>query len=178
MCKQDSSLLRTESSFYKQVLAFWCELYSKAPNGAEETWNKILWNNRHITVDGKPIFEKKLYDTGIVQLKDLLSSNGKLLEYNMLQEKYKLDIRFMDYCSLASAIPKTWLKRLVGRELSTLSDIKELLRQRISKMNSKIVYWRILNEIAKPPTASIFTGLIFHAANIYYSVYKNAMLSI
>ena len=79
-------------------------------------------------MDGKPLFYKKWYDNGIVQLNDIISSNGKFLEYNMLQAKYKLDIRFMDYCSLASAIPKTWLKKLVGKVLSTVTEVNEVFR--------------------------------------------------
>ena len=39
----------------------------------------ILWNNKHIRIDGKPVFYKTLAEKGILRIGDLISENNELI---------------------------------------------------------------------------------------------------
>ena len=75
--------------------------------------NEIIWNNKHVPVDGKTIMNKKWYNKGIIQVKDLISSNGHILTITELQEKHNVQIDFLEYQSVIIAIPKNWLELTV-----------------------------------------------------------------
>ncbi|KAL9978081.1 hypothetical protein ACROYT_G015562 [Oculina patagonica] len=59
-------------SFYKEILSAWQEIHSTDPSSADEYRNEIIWNNRFIRIDGKPIFFLTWYQKGVVKIRDLL----------------------------------------------------------------------------------------------------------
>jgi hypothetical protein len=154
MCKHDSSLLKPLSSFYSQVLEAWYSLYSKTPVGVEEICTEIIWNNKHLTVGGIPVFYRKWYDNGIIQVKDILSESGEILTLNELNESYKLNIGFMEYCSLKNSIPKEWIERLKNNKLSVeTKEMEKSFHEYVAKLQSSKVYWKMIVKYIKTPTA-------------------------
>ena len=53
---QDLNIAAHVPSFYKDVLNAWQELRSKNPSHTIEYMNEIIWNNRCIKIDKKPVF--------------------------------------------------------------------------------------------------------------------------
>ena len=62
--------LRNERSFYRELLE--CRLEFRNLFLADKERHCIIWNNKDIRIDGKPVFYKSYYDSGISIIKDLL----------------------------------------------------------------------------------------------------------
>ena len=60
--------------FYRQILQYWHELYSIPPSNAIEVQKEYIWYNKFITVVGKPLISKPLYDAGIMTINDLIDN--------------------------------------------------------------------------------------------------------
>ena len=54
--RHDLNLTSHVSSIYRDILTVWHQLHSKNPSTAMEYKHETIWNNRFITIDGKPDF--------------------------------------------------------------------------------------------------------------------------
>ena len=70
--------------------------------------NHIIWNNRDIIVDGKPIFYSSWFTNGIIRIKDLLDEGLKFLTLADLEAKFNLEVPFITFLGILNAIPKKW----------------------------------------------------------------------
>ena len=66
----------------------------------------ILFNNKEILVDGKPVFFSEWFKKGIISIKDLLNENGNFLTFDEFSLKYSCKTNFLQYYQVISAIPK------------------------------------------------------------------------
>lgn len=89
------------SNFHKQILQFWKMIFTHnfSPHGS------ILWNNRVITINRKSIFRRDWYEKGILFVKDVMDSDGRLLDYRAWLEKYDLNCTQREYNKICKAIP-------------------------------------------------------------------------
>ena len=95
--------------FYIDILKAWAEVQD-----ASEVHDKIriediiLWNNKHITIDGKSIYWKDWHDAGIQKIKDLLDENNMFLTFNKFCSKTGFKVPFTKLYGLISANPCRW----------------------------------------------------------------------
>ena len=90
-------------SFYRELLRFFHELRSQYESPLKRDF--ILWNNKEILIDKKPVFWKPWYDKKIFFIKDLLTDSGDFLSFNQFKEKYNIETNFLQYYQMISAIP-------------------------------------------------------------------------
>ena len=71
-CNYDIKEIHTciSSKFYSQLLQWWCEFRIVFDSRKESQY--ILWNNKQICIDKKPVFYKILFEQSIVFVDDLL----------------------------------------------------------------------------------------------------------
>lgn len=117
---QDLHELSIKNLFWKNVLAAWCEFNYKClnPTTVEEVMNSQLWFNSSIRIGNKPIYNDQLFQAGIATIRDLLSEEGKFLDFDALKQKYDVNINFIFYLGIISAIPKTW-KQIIRTHFNT-----------------------------------------------------------
>jgi len=65
----------------------------------------ILFNNRQILVDGKPVFLKEWLNKGIYTIQKLLNEDGQYLTYKEFQMKYRCRSSFLAFYQIINAIP-------------------------------------------------------------------------
>ena len=87
--------LSINSVFYRELLEYWLEFRNLFLANKERLC--IIWNNKDIRIDGKPVFYKSYYDSGICIIKDLLFN----LAVNNVVEK----ANFLTWTGLRHAIP-------------------------------------------------------------------------
>ena len=90
-------------SFYRELLQFFHELRSQYESPLKRDF--ILWNNKEILIDKKPVFWKPWYDKKIFFIKDLLTDSGDFPSFNQFKEKYNIETNFLQYYQMISAIP-------------------------------------------------------------------------
>ena len=74
----------------------------------------VIWNNRHILIDGKSVFYQSLFDKGIVTLENLVTDTNVLL---VRQDPNELPFTLLEWFHLIQifeALPTQWRKSLTS----------------------------------------------------------------
>ena len=58
------------SQFYHELLSWWTHFRNTFDS--ERNWCHIIWNNKEIRIENKPVYYKKYFESGIIFVKDLL----------------------------------------------------------------------------------------------------------
>ena len=80
--------------------------------------NQLLWLNKSITINSKPILWQKWYDKGIVFMHDLLNEKSDFLTADQIENKFGIECNFLTALQIRQSIPLSWRKKL-----STVSAI-------------------------------------------------------
>ena len=73
--------------------------------GTSSISEEIIWNNRNILINGKPLFNKSWFDKNILKIKDLLQHDDNFLSFKNFCDKFKLKTPFTFYFGHVSTIP-------------------------------------------------------------------------
>ena len=102
-CGYDPNLLNLENlpEFDHTILNCWHDFRTNSSKFKQIPIKKqIIWNNRYICIDGKPIYIKSWCTSGIRCIEDLLNVNFKFLTLSEMKEKYNFEFPFTTYYGL------------------------------------------------------------------------------
>lgn len=145
--KVDLYNFNLKSIFWNDVLTYWCE-YNFLQNTDIECFNsQIIWMNSHIRVDNKVLYHAGCIENQMLTITNLYHE-GKLLDRNLINIIYDVNITAMAYNSIISAIPREW-KRQIARNTEinneiVLHDKYHKLTLMPSKHVSKNIYKELL----------------------------------
>lgn len=121
----------------------------------------IIWNNKHICVDGKSIFHHTLYEKGIITLENLISDNNDLIIKNLHSSMFT-PVEVFSLMQVIDALPIQWRNSLTAcghksnKAFVLNYHIKLSLNDQevlINKAVSKNVYHEVRSKYETPPTA-------------------------
>ena len=101
-CDYDVKDFSINSQFYMELLHWWSKFRDNF--ATEKDWHVIIWNNRAIRINNKPIFYRKYYSSGILTIDNLRLdlSNTKSFE---LIAKDIAKTNFLEWTGLRHSIP-------------------------------------------------------------------------
>ena len=156
---------------YKKVLDYWCEFkISTGSDSKSNPKNEIVWNNRKILVEKKPVFYQAWYDAGITKISDILNENQDFLKWHEFAIKLNLNVPFTTYYGLVNAIPKKWKANLRNPIPNDTHDTT------VNSLKTSSIYSSLLNTVFVPPTAE--TTILRHGftestiQNVYLMPFK------
>ena len=76
-CNYEVSDYTISSQFYQELLLWWSEFRESV--ASETDWKIIVWNNKEIRIDNKPVYYKNYFKSGIIYIHDLLFNYDRLL---------------------------------------------------------------------------------------------------
>lgn len=95
--------------FYIQLFNHWNQIHGTDPLGEEEIRNEILWNNRWITCNGKPLCRPAWQKKGIRSIHDICNNQeGRLYSHLELVNRYQIRCTFLDALQIRLSIPLHW----------------------------------------------------------------------
>ena len=135
------------SPFYSELLDYFSELRDQYRDDCFKG-DLIIWNNKDIIIEGKSLYWKTWSERGVYFVQDLLKNTGNYLAYEEFKTKYNIEVNFIYYCQILSAIAKNLkLKAItIKKPPGTLveeSDVYQLAKGktiRLSKMRCKDYY--------------------------------------
>ena len=146
------SLPKTLPQFYTDIFLAWFSLKHE-PLTIRDVKREIIWNNKFIQIDKKSLFNKSLYDNGMIFINDFIDDNGKFLTYQSLVDTFGPFITNYDYICLKDAVPKSWRKILTSETTIIMEPNNEAIFLTLNKyskpvklVKSKEVYW-MLNKL-------------------------------
>ncbi|CAH3173730.1 unnamed protein product, partial [Porites lobata] len=79
-CNYDISDYTIPSQFYRELLLWWSQF--RETFASEEDWKTIIWNNKEIKVENKPVYYKHYVNARVISIQDLLVSLNSTDSYN------------------------------------------------------------------------------------------------
>ena len=116
-CNYDVKYLRHIPAFYRDILIAFDEI--KTLYNYDQGTETILFNNKEILVDGKPLFIREWFIKGIHTIKQLFNKNGQYLTFQEFQAKYHCNTDFLQFYQILSAISVSLKNRarVLGKNL-------------------------------------------------------------
>ena len=174
-CNYDvADLPKSLPKFYRECFGTWATVTAMQPSSRDDIMDQILWNNKHLRIDDKPRFCKKLLMTGITRIKDILLPNGKLKPWNFFKEKGLNLNNYFLILGLSKSLPASWSALLTSDSTSHslnpdsfLNDFTEYIFHsktgdiNLIQLTSKKLYWILVDDIRIPPTARLKYSSIY-----------------
>ena len=90
------------SQFYRELLLWWSQF--RETFATEEDWKTIIWNNKEIKVENKPVYYKHYVNASVICIQDLLFSLNSTDSYNQLSKKI-CKTNILEWAGLRRSIP-------------------------------------------------------------------------
>ena len=88
------------------------------PNNSTQARRELLWFNSKIKCDGRALFEKSMYLSGVKHLDDIVGARGEIMSYHAFKQKFpECRTNFLRYFGITCALPtqwKLWLTQMSG----------------------------------------------------------------
>ena len=84
-CNYNISNYTIPSQFYREHFWWWSQF--RETFATEEDWKTIIWNNKEIKVENKPVYYKHYVNARVICIQDLLFSLNSTDSYNQLSKK-------------------------------------------------------------------------------------------
>ena len=84
-CNYDVKDIPITSQFYSELLKWWSDFREEFDSEREQ--QNIVWNNKEIRIDNKPVFYKNFFESGIIYVNDLLFHLNNTDSFNIISKK-------------------------------------------------------------------------------------------
>ena len=101
-CNCDIKGLTISSKFYSELLQWWAEFRDEF--STEKLWHNVSWNNKDICINNRPIFYKTYFESGFIEVTDLLFDFNITESFNTISKKID-KTNFLVRAGLRHAIP-------------------------------------------------------------------------
>ncbi len=98
--------------FVKHMMQAWFKYRFNNPTNIDQIYNQVIWFNSHIKINSRTVFNKHLYDNNIIYVHQFFDEQGEILNIEQLQQQYHVEINYLGYYGIISAIPQKW-KRII-----------------------------------------------------------------
>lgn len=158
------------------MLGSWIEICNKQqPTNVEDVLLTNIWDNKYIKIDNKDFFYRMWYEKNIHFIKDILNDEGNLMDFNQFRDKYDLQINYMQYYGVRSAVELYIRKIGIAMNIDSLTNcfipfnIKLLLK---SRRGCRDMY-QVLNKKEIIPNSQIKWNRIFEIPHLnWHQIYS------
>lgn len=133
-CNYNAKYFNQLPVFYKNILDSFNEL--KTLYGYDQSQDIVLFNNKDILVDGKPVYINEWFKKGVVSIKDLLKNDGNFLTFKEFSDKYGCQTNFLQYYQIISAIPNRLLTK--AKDTATFNKLYFTSDNKIFNLNDTV----------------------------------------
>ena len=148
-CNYEVSDYTISSQFYQELLLWWSEF--RKSFASEGDWKIIVWNNKEIRIDNKPVYYKNYFKSGIIYIHDLRFDLSTTDSYNYFSNKIDKS-NFLQWAGLRHSVP-SHLKK-INLNTSTISPSQLLIGNKIfdtKDKKSKDYYSLLVSKKAQLP---------------------------
>ena len=148
-CNYDVNDYTITSQFYRELLLWWSQF--RETFATDLNWTNIIWNNKEIRIDKKPIYYKKYFDSGITHIHDLRLDLNINDSFSYVSNKIR-KISFLQWAGLRHSIPdflkddRDYIYTLTPSSLQINNNIFD-----VKKKKSKDYYSLLVMKKSQPP---------------------------
>ena len=141
--REDADKHKCLNKFWQDVLGSWYLFNYNEPDEENEIVNQIIWYNSNIRVADQVIFNKHLYEKGIVYIKDLVFEQ-RIITYEELCNIFEItydQLNVLTYNSIVTSIPREW--RVTACCNDTFEYVPRFVILSQKRKWSSSVYWSL-----------------------------------
>ena len=101
-CNYDVKDILITSQFYSELLKWWSDFREEFDT--ERDQQNIVWNNKEIRINNKPVFYKNFFESGIIYVNDLLFHLNNTDSFNIISKKISR-INVLIWAGLRHSVP-------------------------------------------------------------------------
>ena len=102
-CNYDIKDHHVPSLFYSELLQWWSE-FRDGSDDTKKEWQHIVWNNKEIRINNKPIFYRTLFENGIIYVNDLLFDTDTADSFKIISSKIGRT-NYLTWAGLRHSVP-------------------------------------------------------------------------
>ena len=91
------------NKFYVELIQFWAEFRNAF--STEDDSTSIIWNNKNIRINGKPVFYRRFFDKYLISIRQLRLHLNNAESLDLIRTDLELNCNFLVWAGLRSAIP-------------------------------------------------------------------------
>ena len=149
ICNYNIEDLSITSFFCRELLQWWSQFRNDFAD--KKDWCSVIWNNKDIKINGKPVSYKTFFDFGIYSVSDLLFNLSNIESYNVYVINKKLKKVYVRmWIVLRHAIPLSF-KKICGPTKGVPSFKHNGNIFHIMKNKSRDYYCLIISKNAQLP---------------------------
>ena len=137
-CNYDVNDYSITSQFYRELLLWWSQF--RETFASESNWQKIIWNNKEIRIDKKPVYFKNYYESGIVYVNELLFSISTDDSFDYFAKQIS-KINILQWAGLRHSIPDFLKEDYTSPPLTSPSFLIHNNIFDVTKRNRKIIIY-------------------------------------
>ena len=107
------------NTFVKEIIPSWFDYSYYHPSNIDSIRCQVVWFNSHIKVNNCTIFNKLMYDNGIIYIHQLFDENSEAISIHQIQGHLAIHIDILEYYGIISAILRPW-KRILKAQCRAL----------------------------------------------------------
>merc|ERR1712030_87433 len=93
------------SRFLRDALKKWLSFQFHPPENRNDILQQIIWFNSNILVQKKPLSSKRLIETNVIFINDLIGDDGRIMSHDQFSTSFGGIFPLQDYNQLIAAIP-------------------------------------------------------------------------
>ena len=90
------------NKFYGELIQFWAEY--KNAFSTEDDSTSIIWNNKNIRINGKPVFYRRFFDKNLISIRQLRLHLNSAESLDLIRTDLELNCNFLMWAGLRLAI--------------------------------------------------------------------------
>ena len=102
-CDYEPREYNITNKFYAELIQFWAEFRNAF--STEDDSTSIIWNNKNIKINGKPVFYKRFFDKNLISIRQLRLHFNNAESLDLIRTDLELNCNFLVWAGLRSAIP-------------------------------------------------------------------------
>ena len=102
-CDFDPKDYEIDNRFYYELIQFWAEFRNSFSEQDGKTF--IIWNNKNIRINGKPVFYKQVFEKKLISISQLKLQQNNLESLESTRRDLDIHCNFLVWAGLRSAIP-------------------------------------------------------------------------
>ena len=99
-------------AFLEQTLKAYSEVRTQKVSTRREIENQIINNNKRIILGNKSVYVPQLRERNMDKIGNWFAQNGEPVRYHMIRNVYGINISWLQYAQILSAIPREWRKKI------------------------------------------------------------------
>lgn len=137
--------------FWRDIFLNWSILVKESLETNQDILSQSIWFNKYLKINNDTVFYKKWCQAGVFFINDLINENKSFFSLQEFQEKYCLNVNYLQYYSILHMIPKNWKDILQNSE--RLSDIScdNFCHVKNHKKSCQFFYKQFLSNYSEQP---------------------------